>query len=93
MRTSWHTEVMTSFVQACKSTRNAINTMVTCSNKWPTYNVCVSSMRLTYISQDSLFHSESIYIGFKLTTPTVQELCHPQDGLHEQTRRSFDKII
>ena len=41
-------------------------------------------MKLTYSSQDSLFHSESIYIGFKLTMPTVQELCPPQDGLHKQ---------
>ena len=62
---------------------NAINTMVTCSYNWPTYNICVSSMRFTYSSQDSLFHSESIYIGFKLTTSTVQELCPPQNGLHE----------
>ena len=61
-----------------------INTMVTYSYKWLTYNICISSMRLTYSSQDSLFHSESIYIGFKLTTTTVQELCLPQDGLHEQ---------
>ena len=34
--------------------------MVTCSYKWQTYNVCVSSMELTYSSQDSLFYSESI---------------------------------
>ena len=63
---------------------NAVNTMVTCSYKWPTYNVCASSAKLTYSSQDSLFHSESIYIGFKPITPTVQELCPPQDGLHDQ---------
>ena len=56
---------------------------VTCSYKQPNYNICVSSTKLTYSSQDSLFHSESIYIGFKLTTPTVQELHTPQDGLHE----------
>ena len=41
-------------------------------------------MKLTYSSQNSLLHSESIYIGCKLTTPTVHELCPPQDGLHEQ---------
>ena len=72
---------------------NAINTMVTCSYKWPTYNICVSSMRFTYSSQDSLFHSESIYIGFKLTTPTVQELCPLKMVCTNKTRRSFDKII
>ena len=72
---SWHTKVMTSFIQACKSTQNAVNTLVTCSFKWLTYNVCVSSMKLTYSSKDSLFHSGSMYIGFKLITPTVQELC------------------
>ena len=44
---------------------------------------------LTYSSQDSLFHSESIYIGFKLITPTVQELCPPQDGLHEQEQEKL----
>ena len=93
MRTSWHTKVMTSFIQARKSTQNAINTMVTCSYKWLTYNVCVSSMRLTYSSQDSLFHSESMYIGCKLTTPTVQELYPPQDGLHEQDQEKVGKII
>ena len=75
---------MTSLYRHVKVHENAINTMVTCGYKRPTYNACVSSMRLTYSSQDLLFHSELIYIGFKLTTPTVQELCPPQDGLHEQ---------
>ena len=50
---------------------NAVNAMVTCSYKWLTYNISVSSMKLTYSSQDSLLHSESIHIDFKLTTPTV----------------------
>ena len=39
---------------------NAVNAMVTCSYKWPTNSVCVSCMRLTYSSQDSLFHCKSI---------------------------------
>ena len=63
---------------------NAVDTIVTCSYKWPTNNFCVSSMKLTYSSKDSLFHSKSIHIDFKLTTPTVQELWPPQEGLHEQ---------
>ena len=57
--------------------KNAVNVMVTCSYKWPTYNVCVSYIKLTYSSHDSLLHSESIHIDFKLTTPTVQELWLP----------------
>ena len=63
---------------------NAVNTMVRCSYKWPTNNICVSSMRLTYSSQDSLFHSKLIYIDFKLTMRTVQELSPLQESLHEQ---------
>ena len=41
---------------------NAVNAMLTCSYKWPTNNVCVSAMKLTYSSQDLLFHSKSIHI-------------------------------
>ena len=63
---------------------NAVNAMVTCSYKWPTNNICVSSIRLTYSSQDSLFYSESIHIDFKLTIPTVHELWPLQEGLHKQ---------
>ena len=62
---------------------------MTCSYKWPTYNVCGSSMRLTYSSQDLSFHSEPIYIGFKLNTPIVLELCPSQDGLHEQNKEKL----
>ena len=39
-------------------------------------------MKLSYSSQDSLLHSELIRIDFKPTTPTVQELWPPQEGLH-----------
>ena len=63
---------------------NAVNAMVTFSYKWLTNNVCVSSMKLTYSSQDLLFHSELIHIDFNLTTPTVQELWPPQEGLDKQ---------
>ena len=61
-----------------KVQENAVKVMVTCSYKWLTNNVCISSMKLTYSSQDSLFHSKSIHIDFKLTTPTVQELWSSQ---------------
>ena len=64
--------------------KNTVNTMVTCSYKWPTDNICVSSTRLKYSLQDSSFHSESIHIDFKLTMPTVQELWPLQEGLHKQ---------
>ena len=63
---------------------NAVYAMVTCSYKWPINSMCVSSVKLTCSSKDLLFHSESIHIDFKLTTPTVQELWPPQEGLHEQ---------
>ena len=63
--------------------------MVTCSYKWPTYNACVYFMKLSYSSQDSLLHSESICIDFKPTTPTVQELWPPQEGLHEQDQEKL----
>ena len=62
----------------------AVNAMGTYSYKWPTYNVCVYSVKLTLSSQDSLFHSKLIHIDFKLTMPTVQELWPVQGGLHEQ---------
>ena len=65
--------------------------MMTCNYKWPTNIICVSSMKLTYSSQDSLFHSKSIHIDFKLTTPTVQELCPPQEGLHGQDQEKLGK--
>ena len=83
IRTSWHTKVIASFIQTCKIHKNAVNAMVTCTYNWQTNNVCISSMKLTYSSQDSLFHSESVHIGFKLTMPTVQELWPPQEGLHK----------
>ena len=67
-----------------KGHKNAVNAMVMCSYKWPTNNVCVSSMRLIYSSHDSLFHSKSIYIDFKLTVPTVQEMWPLQEGIHKQ---------
>ena len=63
--------------------------MVTCSYKWPTYNVCVYFMKLSYSSQDLLLHSESICIDFKLTTPTVREFWAPQEGLHEQDQEKL----
>ena len=68
---------------------NADNAMVTCSYEWPTYNVCVSFMKLTYSSQDLLLHSELTCIDFKLTTPTVQELWPPQEGLHRQNQEKL----
>ena len=72
-----------------KVNENAVNAMVTCSYKWPTYNVCVSSIKLTHSSQDSLLYCKSIYIDYKLTTLTVQELWPPQKGLHEQDQEKL----
>ena len=46
-------------------------------------------MKLTYSSQDSLFHSESIHIDFKLTMRTVHVLWPLQEGLHEQDWEKF----
>ena len=43
----------------------AVNAIMAYGYKWPTYNICVSSMKLTYSSKDSLFHNESIHIDFK----------------------------
>ena len=70
---------------------NVVNAMVMCIYKWLTNNICVSSMKLTYSSQDLFLHSESIHIDFKLTTvPTVQELWPLQEGLQEQ---DWEKLV
>ena len=50
-------------------------------------------MKFTYSSQDLLLHSKSIHIDFKLTTPTVQELWTPQEGLHEQDQEKLGQSI
>ena len=73
--------------------KNVVNAMVTCNHKWPTNNICVSSMRLTYSSHDLLFHSESIHIDFKLTMLTVQELWPFKRVYTNKTGRSLGKII
>ena len=57
---------------------NGVNAMVTCSYKWPTYNVCVNLMKLSCSSQD-----------FKLTMPIVQEFWPPQEGLHKQAKEKL----
>ena len=46
-------------------------------------------MKLSYSSQDSLLHSELIYIDFKLTTPTVQEFWPAQEDLHKQDQEKL----
>ena len=92
IHTSQHIKVRPLLYMHAKVHENAVvDAMVMCSYKWPTNNVHVSSMRLTYSLQDSLFHSESIHIDFKLTMPRVQELWPLQEGLHEQDWEKLGK--
>ena len=80
IRMTRHTKVMALLYRYAKVHKDAVNAIVTCSYKWWTNDLCVSSMKHTYSSQDSLFYSELIHIDFKLTMPTVQELWPPQEG-------------